>query len=122
MELALGMALKFCNSVIKRLKLKKQNVLGGNSYVCLTYREKTVTGFFCPSLILNTVNFFTSYNPALANINKIVQNSLSVLHTDEDMKKPFPPNSHTTIYRREKNLKEMLSPSVLPLKFKENES
>ena len=32
--MALGMA--FYNSVIKRLKLKKQKVLGGNSYVCIT--------------------------------------------------------------------------------------
>ena len=38
------------------------------------------------------------------------------------MKKLFPSNSLTTIYRREKNLKEMLSPSLFTPKFNKNES
>ena len=64
----------------------------------------------------------TNYNPALPNINRIIHSSLSILHTDEDMEKPFPPNSITTNYRREKNLNELLSPSLLPPKFKTSES
>ena len=38
------------------------------------------------------------------------------------MKKLFPPSSLTTIYRREKNLKEILSCSLFPPKFSKNES
>ena len=51
---------------------------------------------------VSDVEFITTYNPALSNINKIIQNNLSIPHTDEDMKKLFPPDSITTIYRREK--------------------
>ena len=36
------------------------------------------------------------------------------------MKKNFPPNPLTTIYRREKNLKEVLSPPSFPPKFNKN--
>ena len=71
---------------------------------------------------VSDVKFIAIYNPVLPNINKIIQNYLSILHTDEDMKKLFPRNSLTTIYRREKNLKEILSPSLFPPKFNKNES
>ena len=37
----------------------------------------------------------------------IIQNNWSILHTDEDLKKLFLP---TTLYKREKCLKEILSP------------
>ena len=66
--------------------------------------------------------FITPYNPTLPNINKIIQTNLFILHTDEDMKKLFPPNSLTTIYRREKNDRKILSPSFFPPKFNKNES
>ena len=71
---------------------------------------------------VSDVEFITTYNPALSNINKIIQNNLSIPHTDEDMKKLFPPDSITTIYRREKNLKETLSPTLFPPKFNKTES
>ena len=58
----------------------------------------------------------------MAIIKKIIQNNLSILPTDEDMKKRFPHNSVTTIYRREKNIMEILSSSLFPTKFKKNES
>lgn len=60
---------------------------------------------------VSDVKFITPYNPALPNINKIIQKKLSILQTDEDMKKLFPPNSPTTRYRGEKNLKDILFPS-----------
>ena len=72
---------------------------------------------------VSDVKFVTTYDLGLPNINKIIQNNLSILHTDEDMKKLFPCNffSLTTTYRREKNLKEILSPSLFPPKFNKNE-
>ena len=66
--------------------------------------------------------FITTYNPALPIINKIIQNNLSILYTDEDMKNFSLSNSLITIYRREKNLKEILSPSLPPPKFNKNET
>ena len=71
---------------------------------------------------VSDLKFITTYNPALPNIHNIIQNNLSILHTDENMKKIFPSKSIKTLYRREKNLKEILSPSLFPAKPKNNES
>ena len=71
---------------------------------------------------VSDLKFITTYNPALPNIHNIIQNNLSLLHTDENMKKIFTFKSIKTLYRREKNLKEILSPSLLPAKPKNNES
>ena len=56
--------------------------------------------------------FITTYNPASPNIHNIIQNNLSILHTDENMKKIFPSKSIKSLYRREKNLKKILSRSL----------
>ena len=50
-------------------------------------------------------------NPVLPNIHNVIQNNLSILHTGENMKKISPPKSIKTSYKREKNLKEILSVS-----------
>ena len=71
---------------------------------------------------VSDLKFITTYNPALSNIHNIIQNNLSILHTDENMKKIFPSKSIKTLYRREKNLKEILSPSLFPAKPKNSES
>ena len=71
---------------------------------------------------VSDIRFITTYNPALPNINKIIHDNLSILYTDEDMKKLLPPNSLKTLYRRGKNLKEILSPSLFPSKPSKKES
>ena len=71
---------------------------------------------------VSDLKFITAYNPALPNIHNIIQNNLSILHTDENMKKIFPSKSIKTLYRREKNLKKILSPSLFPAKPKNSES
>ena len=38
---------------------------------------------------VSDVKFITTYNPALPNINKIIKGNLSIIHTDEKMKKYF---------------------------------
>ena len=68
------------------------------------------------------LKFITTYNPALSNIRNIIQNNLSILHTDENMKKIFSSKFIKTLYRREKNLKEILSPSLFPAKPKNSAS
>ena len=52
---------------------------------------------------VSDVTFIITYNPALPIINKIIQNNLSILQIDEDMKNFSPSKSLITIYRREKN-------------------
>ena len=71
---------------------------------------------------VSNIKFITTYNPALPNINKIIKNNLSILYTDEKMKGIFQPNTIKTLYRREKNLKEILSPSLFPSKAKQIEN
>ena len=71
---------------------------------------------------MSDLKFVTTYNPALRNILKIIQNNLSILHTDENMKKIFPSKSIKALYRTEKNLKEILSSSLFPAKAKNSKS
>ena len=47
-----------------------------------------------------------------------MKNNLSIAYTDEKMKKIFLPNTIKTLYRRKKNPKEILSPSLFPSKPK----
>ena len=58
----------------------------------------------------------------MSKINKIIQNILSIVYTDEDTKKSFPSNLLATLYRTENNLKGILPPFLFPPKFKKNES
>ena len=71
---------------------------------------------------VNDVKSINTCNPALPNINKIIKNNLAILCTDEKMKKIFPPNTLKTLYRRKKNLKEILSPTLLPSQAKKIEN
>ena len=71
---------------------------------------------------VSDLKFITTFNPALPNIHNIIQNNLSILHNDENMKKMFPSKPIKTLYRREKNLKKILSPSLFPAKPKNSES
>ena len=58
----------------------------------------------------------------MPNIHYIIQNNLSILHIDENVKKIFPSKSMKTLYWREKNRKQFLSPSLFPAKPKNSES
>ena len=44
----------------------------------------------------------------------LVKKYLALLRIDENLKKIFPASTFNTIYRRNKNLKELLSPSPYP--------
>ena len=70
---------------------------------------------------MSDLKFITTYNPTLPNVHNIItiyHSQLSILHTDKNMKKIFPSKSIKTLYRREKNLKEILSASLFPAKPK----
>ena len=60
------------------------------------------------------LNFSTTYNPSLPNMNTLVKKYLPLLHSDKNLKELFPASAFNTIYRRNKNLKELLSPSLFP--------
>ena len=70
---------------------------------------------------VSDLKFITTYNLAMPNIHNAIQSNLSILHTDENMKKLFPSKSIKPLYRREKNLKEILAPSLFPAKPKNSE-
>ena len=59
-------------------------------------------------LTTDSVKFVTLYNPILPNINSLINNYLPILYTDLDLKEIFPRKCINTVYRRQKNLKEML--------------
>ena len=60
------------------------------------------------------LNFFTTYNPSLPNMDTLVKKYEPPLNSDENLKKLFLASAFNTIYRRNKNLKELLSPSLFP--------
>ena len=47
-------------------------------------------------------------------MDTLVKKYLPLLHSDENLKELFPAGAFNTIYRRNKNLKELLSPSLFP--------
>ena len=61
----------------------------------------------------------TQYNPLLLNIKTIIKKHLPVLHSSE-MLQIFPENTVNVRYRRNKNLKELISPSLFSRTIKEN--
>ena len=50
------------------------------------------------------------HNPMLPNMRSLIKKHLPVLHSDSDLKNIFPENSICTVFKRNRNLKEMLSP------------
>ena len=64
-------------------------------------------------------NLITQYNPLLLNIKTIIKKHLPVLHSSE-MLQIFPENTVNVRYRRNKNLKELISPSLFSRTIKEN--
>ena len=65
-------------------------------------------------------NLITQYNPLLPNIKSIIKKHLPVLHRSHDMLQIFPEITVNITYRRNKNLKELISPSLFPRTVKEN--
>ena len=57
-------------------------------------------------------NFFTTFNPSLPDMDTLVKKYLPLLHSDENLKEIFLTSAFNTIYIRNKNLKELTSPSL----------
>ena len=65
-------------------------------------------------------NLITQCNPMLLNIETIFKRYLPVLHSNQEMLGIFPENTINVTYKRNQNLKELISPSLFP-KMKEND-
>ena len=63
---------------------------------------------------VSRINILTTYNSSLAKIDGIIKKHLSLLHNDDSVKQLFPANIFSTIFKRNKNLKELLAPSKYP--------
>ena len=63
------------------------------------------------------LNFFTTYNASLPNMDTLVKKYLPLLHSDGNLKELFPAIVFNTVYRRNKNQQkqqDLLSLSLFP--------
>ena len=60
------------------------------------------------------VKFITTFNPALPSIEGLIRKHIYYLHSDEVLKKVLPSNKFSSMYKRNRNLKEMVAPSLYP--------
>ena len=60
-------------------------------------------------------NLITQYNPLLPNLKTIIRKHLPILYSNQQMLGIFPHNTISVTYKKNKNLREILSPSTLML-------
>ena len=58
---------------------------------------------------VSKIKFVTKCNPMLPKIGGIIKRHISILHSDNAFKALFPKDCFSTIYKRNKNLKEMIA-------------
>ena len=58
------------------------------------------------------VKFITTFNPTLLSIEGLIRKHIHYPYSDELLKKAFPNNKFSVTYKRNKNLKEMVAPSL----------
>ena len=95
-------------------KVKKQFSDVRNTSKEEARRPKTKSNFS------TSCNLITQYNPMLPNIKTIFKRYLPVLHSKQEMLGIFPENTINVTYKRNKNLKELISPSLIPKIIREN--
>ena len=66
---------------------------------------------------VSKIKFVTKYNVMLPKIDGIIKKHMSILHNDDALKTLFPKDCFSTIYKRNKNLKELIAPSIYPEKI-----
>ena len=65
---------------------------------------------------VSKIKFVTKCNPRLPKIDGIIKKNISILHNDDALKTVFPKVCFSTIFKRNKNLEELIAPSVYPKK------
>ena len=63
---------------------------------------------------MGKVKFITTFNPDLPSIEGLIKKHIHYLHSDEVLKNVFPNKKFSVIYKRNKNLKEIVEPSLYP--------
>ena len=63
---------------------------------------------------MSKVKFIRTFNPASPSIEGLIKKHIHYLQSDEVLKKVFPNNKFSVIDKRNKNLKEMVAPSLYP--------
>ena len=66
-------------------------------------------------------NLITQYKPLLPNLKTIIRNHLPILYSNQQRLHIFSENTISVTYKRNKNLREILSPSLFPRTTKLNE-
>ena len=66
-------------------------------------------------------NLITQYNLFLPNLKIIIRKHLPILYSNQQMLDIFPHNTISVRYKRNENLREILSPSLFPRTNKQNE-
>ena len=66
---------------------------------------------------VSKIKFVTKYNPMLPKLDGIIKKHISVPQSDDALKTLFPKDWFNTIYRRNKNLKELIASSIYPKKI-----
>ena len=62
------------------------------------------------------IKFVTKHNPRVPKIDGIIKKHISILYNDDALRTVFPKDCFSNIYKRNKNLKELIAPSVYPKK------
>ena len=62
------------------------------------------------------IKFIETFNPALPNIERLIRKHIHYLHSGEvfQIKKVFPNIKFSVIYKRNKNLRGIVVPSLYP--------
>ena len=61
---------------------------------------------------MSKVKFLITFNPASPGIEDLIKKYIHYLHSDEVLKNLFPNKKLSVIYKLNKNLKEMVAPSL----------
>ena len=56
----------------------------------------------------------TVYNPIIKDLQTVIRNNLSILYSVPKMKNVCPEGTINVIYKRDKSLRELISPSLFP--------
>ena len=65
---------------------------------------------------VSKIKFVTKYSPMLPKIDRIIKKHVSIQQNDDTLKTLFSKDCFSTIYKRNKNLKELIAPSIYPKK------
>ena len=114
---------------MKNLKNIVQNIktmlLGITSQVKSDIKKLAREEVRKPKLLKTTFstscNLITQHNPLFPNLKTIIRKHLPFLYSNQQMLYIFLNNTVSVTYKRNKNLREILSPSLFPRTAKQNE-